>query len=48
MNAIRKCIRVDGNMEIERVMSQDAFWDGAVTNAHEVLASGIVSNFNHT
>ncbi|KZP30534.1 hypothetical protein FIBSPDRAFT_926383 [Athelia psychrophila] len=41
MNAIRKCIRVDGNMEIERVMSQDAFWDGAVTNAHEVLASGI-------
>ncbi|KZP30497.1 hypothetical protein FIBSPDRAFT_884044 [Athelia psychrophila] len=40
MNAIRKCIRVDGNMKIERVMSQDAFWNGAVMNAHEVLAPG--------
>ncbi|KZP09123.1 hypothetical protein FIBSPDRAFT_938641 [Athelia psychrophila] len=40
MNPIRKCIRINDDMDVERVMSQEAFWDGAVQNAHDIFAPG--------
>lgn len=47
MNAIRKCIRLTDDMQIGRVMSQDAFWDGAVANAELIMQPGKVST-SHT
>lgn len=47
MNPIRQCIRINDDMEVERVMTQEAFWNSAVRNAHEIFAPGSVSHHLH-